>query len=121
MTEQHATAEHTVPANTAAKAPPPQKVTDGSVAAADRQASAGLAQAASPDAGGHSKSGHGHVAFLKVPEEEKVQRAQERKRWREPLYELPVGMCHHECSNTTAARAHRGLPPCRAPCQCAVL
>jgi hypothetical protein len=36
----------------------------------------------------------GHVTFLKIPEEDKAQRAQERHRWREPLYSVPVGATH---------------------------
>jgi hypothetical protein len=52
-----------------------QEVTKGAAPAADVQ---------------HDESGH--VTFLKVPEEQKSQRANERKRWREPLYKLPVGM-----------------------------
>lgn len=105
MAEKMATAEHTVPLDTAKQAPPPQAVAEPAtnVGATDALAAAPADQAANGAAQPVVASRTPHVSFLPVPEEQKMQRAMERKRWREPLYKLPTGalpalQCAHVCA-----------------------
>ena len=94
--------QHTVATDKAVAAPPPQKVTvDGTApdqAHVSKQAGAQPAGGAAGAGGAQPHGSGGHVAFLKVAEEDKMARAQARKRWRDPLYRLPVGAICHTCA-----------------------
>ena len=64
----------------------------------------------------------GHVSFIAVPDDCRAQRAKERRQWREPLYDLPVGASHHSACLSAAALLVRGRGPVLegAPCRRAV-
>lgn len=122
MATAEATAEHTVPQDAANAAPPPQKVVppEGTPAAdspadAEQQAVASKvaskAATAAPATECHSHIGH--VTFLPVPDEQKLPRSMTRKRWREPLYDMPCG-AHHalSCFFLLAPTCCMHLQPC---------
>lgn len=49
-------------------------------------------------------SSSAHITFPPVPDSEKASRHEMRKKWRAPLYQLPLGVnsCHHSLSCSAA-------------------